>query len=509
VVPSNVVQLRAPVKRESSVGATPPADLDASPWRLETETALPISFVSVVTGDRIGLEDAGRAHGYRYDEIGLARGPYLPEPSDVASAIIGNVITGERLTLGRFAETLGRFAETLGEATVAASMSAADRYTTDELLDDYVRARTARGRKKGTLTFYAGICKTLRRLLPKLAKDITHKFLLGYIETRREEGAGERVKKELHSFLKPALKLAKKNKLFADDPRDVVPDMDSLAKPRDRSLSVDDVWSIVLFLEKRSAEGRDHAACFAWSHATGAEHAAWSRAKPDDIRDDLGGCQIHGTKNEWRERFSPTRLTAQQELLAYAKKNAAGTDGHLFRPWSITNANSDLKEACAALEIEPCSTHDARRSYQDWYLDAGVRDSLIDAALGHKPSSVLAKHYRKGKIEPSRLISLFDADMRAHAKSEALDDPQPLAQGAPVQPAGELRSNREGATEQAGRATDGPIAQSVELRTFKPELADIATALANALEAATRAGQWTLAATILDELRARRTGGVS
>jgi hypothetical protein len=119
-------------------------------------------------------------------------------------------------------------------------------------------------------------------------------------------------------------------------------------------------------------------------------------------------------------------------------------------------------------ETIPCSTstHDTRRTLQDWYFDAGVRDSLIDAALGHKPSAVLTKHYRRGKIEPDRLIRLFEADMSAHG----LDAPAPVEQSAPVQPASELRSTPQGATDFAGRPKDGSIAQSVELRTFNSEL---------------------------------------
>jgi len=341
-------------------------------------------------------------------------------------------------------------------------------YTTEALIADYVKARKARGRSDATIGFYEGHAKTLRRLLPPLTRDITHATLLRYIETRRDEGAGEVVRKELHSILRPALKLARKSKLFADDPRDVIPDLDSQAKPRQRSLSVDEAWSIVNRLAERSAEGREHSACFAWAVAVGAEHAAWLRARPADVREDYRGSDVHGTKNEHRERFAPALLEAQQELLRYAKKHARGTGGKLFRPWSVTNANRDLKMACDALGIEPCSTHDARRTYQDWYLEAGVRDSLIDAALGHKPSSVLTKHYRRGRFEPAKVIELFEADMAAHGATQRLDAPLPVAQSAPVQPAGELRSAPQGATDRADRATDGPIAQSVELRTFNP-----------------------------------------
>ena len=83
--------------------------------------------------------------------------------------------------------------------------------------------------------------------------------------------------------------------------------------------------------------------------------------------------------------------------------------------------------------------------------------------MGHKGSTVLARHYRKQTDKD--LLRLMEADV---AQNRPLDGSSAVEQGAPVQPAGELRSDRKGATDHADRATDGPIAQSVELRTFNP-----------------------------------------
>ncbi len=89
---------------------------------------------------------------------------------------------------------------------------------------------------------------------------------------------------------------------------------------------------------------------------------------------------------------------------------------------------------------------------------------MIDVALGQKPASVLTTHYR-GKLDAERVLRLFEADVAAHG---GLDATKPVGQCAPVQSASELRSDREGATENADRPMDGLIAQSVELRTFNP-----------------------------------------
>jgi len=90
------------------------------------------------------------------------------------------------------------------------------------------------------------------------------------------------------------------------------------------------------------------------------------------------------------------------------------------------------------------------------------------------------------------------------AQRAGLDAAKPVEQSPPVQPAGELRSAPEGAAELAGRPKDGPIAQSVELRTFKPgEGSEVDAALVDALRAATAAGQWEAVTELARALAAR------
>lgn len=67
-------------------------------------------------------------------------------------------------------------------------------------------------------------------------------------------------------------------------------------------------------------------------------------------------------------------------------------------------------QACDALGIPRCSTNDLRRSYASWLGQAGVRDELIEKALGHKGSSVLGRHYRK--LTDDDLLRLMLEDLR-------------------------------------------------------------------------------------------------
>jgi len=365
-------------------------------------------------------------------------------------------------------------------------------YTTASLLDDYAKSRKARGRAAATLSFIACHSKALRRLLPTLARDVDHARLLGYVETRRAEGAGEVVRKELHSVLRPALKLAYKSELFDADPAKVIPELDSLSKPRERWLTVDEAWKVVRWLEARSKAGRDHAACVAFALAAGAEYGAWSHAKRADVREDGDGTRVRGTKRKTRDRFAPAPLPEQQKLLRFALENTAGSGGALFTRWTLDNANTDLREACDALGIARCSTNDLRRSYASWLGQAGVRDELIEKAMGHKGSSVLGRHYRK--LTDDDLLRLMLEDLR---KEQAVQD--------------DLRTGPNGPTDSRGGPTGD---RTRDLRIKKPDEGttgdaaaedeppsnDLNGALAFALREATRAGQWTAVTAIANAL---------
>ena len=73
-----------------------------------------------------------------------------------------------------------------------------------------------------------------------------------------------------------------------------------------------------------------------------------------------------------------------------------------------TNARRDLTEACDALGIPSCSPNDLRRSYATWLGQADIRDELIAKAMGHAPTTVLGKHYRK--LSDEDLLRLMEEE---------------------------------------------------------------------------------------------------
>lgn len=80
-------------------------------------------------------------------------------------------------------------------ATAPAEKRAAP-YETKAMLDDYAKARQARGRADGTIDFIRKHSKALLRLLPAHVSDITHAVLLAYISARRAEGSASRSPRE-------------------------------------------------------------------------------------------------------------------------------------------------------------------------------------------------------------------------------------------------------------------------------------------------------------------------
>jgi len=290
---------------------------------------------------------------------------------------------------------------------LVAGPPAADRaydYTTEAMLAAYLAERTVvRMRKPKTIEFMKSKCKPLLRLLPKHARGITHEVLLGYVTTRREEGAGEVVRKEVHSVLQPALKLAYKSDLFRADPAKVIPELDSLSKPRERVLTAHEVWGLCLYFAS-DTRLRKRAGHIAYAVAVGADPSAMPRALRKDIRDDLRGVRVHGSKNDRRERLAATPLPLQRDLVRWALGEATAESARktrskrkrgemLFAPWA--NAVRDLGAACKALDIPRCSPNDFRRTYATWLGQHGIRDELIQRCMGQAPTSVLDRHYRK------------------------------------------------------------------------------------------------------------------
>ena len=416
-------------------------------------------------------------------------------------------------------------AEKLAPAAPAPSIES--EYTTAALLADYIASRKARKRKGVTLAYYECKAKPLRRLLPRLVRDLSHAVLLGYVNTRYTEGAGAAVKREL-GFLSSSMRLGRKNLLVEIDPRDVIPEVDSLSEPRERVLSPQEVWGLCLYFATPRGQGdrtRIRAAQLAYCVAVGAEPAAMACARRSDPRDDCRGALVQGTKNKRRSgRLAATPLPLQRAMVRWARAEVAAyrarktrskkkLDGDLmFPPWS--NARQDWIEACDALGIPHCAPTDFRRSYNTWLRRHGVRRELAEKCMGHAPSAINDRHYTV--FDGEDLLRLVEADvahflretpcacgacdgLRGVAPADTLTVPADTLTATEdtvarpgVEPGTRGFSSPDGAAAGEGKTEGEPPSSGVE------------NALACALRAATAAGQWAAVTELARALAARR-----
>jgi integrase len=189
------------------------------------------------------------------------------------------------------------------------------------------------------------------------------------------------IRKELSITLKPALVHARRLGRYSRDPDLVIPDLDDDYEPRKRWFLPWDLVGLALVLKLSQM------AQIAYGAALGCDLCAIPRARREDVRRDLRGARVRGTKRDTRDRFVPTPLPEQQALLRFALENGDGKDGLLFQPWP--SLDQALAKACRALDIEHASANDLRRTYSTWLRRAGVRVDLIAVAMGHKDSRQL------------------------------------------------------------------------------------------------------------------------
>jgi integrase len=337
------------------------------------------------------------------------------------------------------AKRLGEFEREAVDPDHSAQAKAA----TVDLLDDLIRSLTRKGRAADTISFTTKKAGHLRRLLPALARDITHKVLERYIDTRRTEGAcNSTVKKEL-VVLNATLKLARRNGLFARDVAEVMPELEANYKPRTRFVTPWEMVALCLQLEAQDAASRlsgmgptDRAARVAFIVATGARWGESARARREDVAG--GYVFLRGTKTATAKRTIPV-VWVYADILAWGMDRAG--EEKLFRPW--VNVRHDLRRACTRAGIAPVSPNDLRRSHATWLRQAGVQPHLIGAQLGHTtsrmvelvygrlPSADLGRLLREGTAPRGELLvsceRVQDGDLEATVRNRNVPDPAVIA----------------------------------------------------------------------------------
>lgn len=307
----------------------------------------------------------------------------------------GTELVSTRCTDKQAAEK--RVAE-LERQAVDPTYAAASAYTTQDLVDDYVRSRIRMKRAEASVEFTMKKGGHLLRLLPAQMRQHTHAIALEYIDARQAEGvANTTILKELRVW-GGAWKLALRNGKVLAPWETIKPELDDDHEDRDRWMTPLELVGLATILP------RHRMAAVAFSCATGCDPSALFRVQTGDVAKDYTTVHIRGTKRRSRLRDVPIPLPEQRTLLQWAVENADnGIGGRLFSAWP--NLRNDVAKACETLGIPRCSPNDWRRTYAKWLRMVGVQPQLIGAAMGHADSRMIERVY--GRLPADALAALL------------------------------------------------------------------------------------------------------
>jgi integrase len=265
-------------------------------------------------------------------------------------------------------------------------------------------------KKPATAGAYRGYALHLCRLLGA-ATDIhalTAEGVVGYTSTRLDEGAARvTIAKEL-SVLRQALKEARRRHEFVGS-LDIVPSWKHDSEPRTRWLTPAE------FAKLFSALPPKRRTWVMIQTYTGAEmgvmkrYAALPRGGWEHVDLRRGTITLPGTKRNSRYRVD---IPLHPELKAWLKRCDAGAP--LVERW--VKVNRDLGWTCARAGIPRVSTHDFRRTFGSWLVQAGVDLHHVARLMGNTPAMVARVYGQTSAASYAAAINTLPRMRRPRAK---------------------------------------------------------------------------------------------
>ncbi len=284
------------------------------------------------------------------------------------------------------------FARELERRAANPALAAANETTFAVAMDRWITHRTERANAGhgalATVDHYRKKLGHAKRLVgTELLADVDAPMLDRYVTTRRKEGAGEHTLSKELAAIRGTLEHAKRDELYARDPRVTVPHVSPVYVPKTRALTVSEARALVGELSAHRA------AQVAWMIAVAGDWSAVARARHEDIASDYSACRVRGSKNTARDRVVPVSLPECRDLLRFALEHSDGREGFLFSRWHTVNR--DMKAACERVGIANCSPNDLRRTHGQWLRSRGAPPHLIGLVLGHRDSTMAERVYAR------------------------------------------------------------------------------------------------------------------
>lgn len=298
------------------------------------------------------------------------------------------------------------------QAELLAPKDAPENTTTVEFaIEQFLKGRARVGRSDSTLQFYETKLGHFLRFIdegkfPSLLCRVNNVSVLeAYVDLRNKEVEPATVAKEVGAML-AVLRYAKKRELWNGDLDKVRPEIPTGYVPRRRFLSPLELVGLVGYFNswrpyvaghgvRLKAEPQPHkAAMITFAVATSSRWGEVERAQREDIRPLQ--IDIRGTKTERSLRSVPRGIPMFESMLKWSLERANGTNGKLFQPW--TNVRRELRAACEALEIDPVSPNDLRRTFATWLVEDGRSLDAIAQGMGHVDTRMVYRVYGKPTV---------------------------------------------------------------------------------------------------------------
>jgi integrase len=262
----------------------------------------------------------------------------------------------------------------------------------------------------------------------------------GYMRHRRKKGVSDRTIEMELGYLRQALKVLRRKKLYTGHPGDIMPDQLKPGPPRDRWLPPDEVEKLLEamgpvhgyyrdqygtgerhWVDHEVAMGNDWRDWVVAYLYTGMRLSELLKLTRQHVSADFGELHNPGTKTVGAKRMIPIHAELDKVLRRRVKLYPSGRLFPSPSPNYAAHKNAwlrALKRGCARAGIEPVSTNDLRRTFCSWCFQNSVPETLLIKWMGHTSNKMIRQVYAQASSSQSREAMANLPHMSPNAKQK-------------------------------------------------------------------------------------------